>query len=144
MGQQQLLLIILGVIVVGIAVAVGITMFNDSAVSANRDAVTNDLVNLAARAQQYYRRPTALGGGNASFVNLTVAGGMKLLTKTTLASWTNGNGIYTIKTAGTGGASAEVDFQGQGTETGNDGTNKVTVVMQVWADSAKVDVSQTN
>ena len=47
MGQQQLLLIILGVIVVGIAVAVGITMFSDSAISANRDAVTNDLtVNL--------------------------------------------------------------------------------------------------
>ena len=62
MGQQQLLLIILGVIVVGIAVAVGITMFQDNAISANRDAVTNDLVNLAARAQQYYRRPTALGG----------------------------------------------------------------------------------
>ena len=44
MGQQQLLLIILGVIVVGIAVAVGITMFSDSAVNANRDAMVNDLV----------------------------------------------------------------------------------------------------
>ena len=49
MGQQQLLLIILGVIIVGIAVAVGITMFQDNAISANRDAVTNDLVQLAAK-----------------------------------------------------------------------------------------------
>ncbi len=57
MGQQQLLLIILGVIVVGIAVAVGITMFQDNAVSANRDAVVERMVNLSARAQQYYRRP---------------------------------------------------------------------------------------
>ena len=80
MGQQQLLLIILGVIVVGIAVAVGITMFNDSATSANRDAVTNDLINLASRAQQYYRRPTALGGGGGSFAGLS--GNIKLLTKT--------------------------------------------------------------
>jgi Tfp pilus assembly protein PilE len=144
MGQQQLLLIILGVIVVGIAVAVGITMFNDSAVSANRDAVINDLVNLASRAQQYYRRPTALGGGNASYVNLTTAGGMKLLTKTSTSSWTNGNGTYTIATAGTGGSTAEVDFQGLGTSTGNDGTNPVKVIMQVWADSAKVNVALTN
>ena len=36
MGQQQLLLIILGVIIVGIAVAVGITMFQDNAVDQNR------------------------------------------------------------------------------------------------------------
>jgi hypothetical protein len=144
MGQQQLLLIILGVIVVGLAVVVGITIFNDSAMSANRDAVTNDLLILASRAQQYYRRPIVLAGGNASFVNLTVAGGMKLLMKTTGSSWTNANGTYTISTAGTGGTTAEVDFQGVGKETGNDGTNKVTVIMKVWADSAKVDQSQTN
>jgi hypothetical protein len=67
MGQQQLLLIILGVIVVGIAVAVGITMFSDSAINANRDAMVNDLVNLASRAQQFYRRPSSLGGGGNSF-----------------------------------------------------------------------------
>ena len=93
MGQQQLLLIILGVIVVGIAVAVGITMFNDSATSANRDAVTNDLVNLASRAQQYYRRPTALGGGGGSFTGLTI----KHLTKTNGSSMINGNGEYTVQ-----------------------------------------------
>jgi len=140
MGQQQLLLIILGVIVVGIAVAVGITMFNDSAVSANRDAVTNDLVNLASRAQQYYRRPTALGGGGGSFINLTAGSGMKLITKTSGASMTNGNGTYTIVNNG----ASTVQFLGTGTETGNDGTNKVKVVMNVWADSAKVDPASTN
>ena len=99
MGQQQLLLIILGVIVVGIAVAVGITMFNDSAVSANRDAVTNDLMNFASRAQQYYRRPTALGGGGGSFANLSAGSGMKLITKTSASSMSNGNGAYTIVSA---------------------------------------------
>ena len=83
MGQQQLLLIILGVIVVGIAVAVGVTMFNDSAVSANRDAVTNDLINFASRAQQYYRRPKALGGGGGSFVGIL---GMQQLTKTNVTT----------------------------------------------------------
>ncbi len=98
MGQQQLLLIILGVIIVGIAVAVGITMFQDNAINANRDAISNDLVNLAARAQQYYRRPQGLGGGGNSFVGLSAdPAGLKLLTNNA----TNDNGTYSIKTAGT-------------------------------------------
>jgi hypothetical protein len=136
MGQQQLLLIILGVIVVGIAVAVGITMFNDSAVSANRDAVVNDLVNLASRAQQFYRRPVALGGGGSSFASLDGTNGMKLLTRTSTSLMINGNGTYRISTAGT---QTFVELEGIGNETGNDGTSKVKVTMGVWADSAKVD-----
>jgi len=121
MGQQQLLLIILGVIVVGIAVAVGITMFSDNAVNANRDAVSNDLVNLAARAQQYYRRPTALGGGGNSFVGLTAdAAGLSKLTN--MPGGANANGTYSITTAGTAN---QVTVQGVGTETAPDG-NKVT------------------
>jgi hypothetical protein len=124
MGQQQLLLIILGVIVVGIAVAVGITMFTDNAVSANRDAVTNDLVNLAARAQQFYRRPTALGGGGNSFVGLTAddAGLRKLTNRAS-----NANGTYAIVTAGT---LTGCVIEGVGTEM-VDGTDYVTMRIQV-------------
>jgi Tfp pilus assembly protein PilE len=112
MGQQQLLLIILGVIVVGIAVAVGISMFADAATSANRDGVSNDLVNLAARAQQYFRRPKSLGGGGNSFVGLTAdAAGLAKLTN--MASGKNANGTYTIQSAGTAN---QVTIQGVGTE----------------------------
>jgi Tfp pilus assembly protein PilE len=137
MGQQQLLLIILGVIVVGIAVAVGVTMFNDSAVSANRDAVTNDLINFASRAQQYYRRPKALGGGGGSFVGIL---GMQQLTKTNVATYSNGNGTY----GATAGTATTVQITGTGTETGNDGILPVSVQMDVWADSAKVVVATIN
>lgn len=130
MGQQQLLLIILGVIVVGIAVAVGITMFTDNAISANRDAVTNDLVNLAARAQQFYRRPTALGGGGNSFVGLTAdAAGLRKLTNREQ----NANGTYSITTAGT---ATGVVLQGVGTEV-VDGTNNVT--MEIHVSNTKSD-----
>lgn len=124
MGQQQLLLIILGVIVVGIAVAVGITMFSDSAISANRDAVSNDLVNLAARAQQYYRRPAALGGGGNSFAGLTAdAAGLAKLTN----RGANANGVYTISAAGT---ATSVEIRGVGTE---DVTAGVKVEMKILA-----------
>ncbi len=128
MGQQQLLLIILGVIVVGIAVAVGITMFQDNAVSANRDAVTNDLVNLASRAQQYYRRPLALGGGGNSFTGVTLA---KLTSKSS-----NANGVYALGTVN----STDVTITGTGTEKGTNGSS-ILVTMKVMSDSTYVTQS---
>ncbi len=73
MGQQQLLLIVLGVIIVGIAIAVGISMFKSSAVDANRSAIAGDLANLASKAQRYYRTPIELGGGGQSFANFALS-----------------------------------------------------------------------
>jgi Tfp pilus assembly protein PilE len=112
MGQQQLLLIILGVIIVGIAVAVGITMFQDNAVNANRDAVSNDLINLAARAQQFYRRPVGLGGGGSAFTALGTD-----ITKLT-NNPTNDNGTYAI----TSGAAQTITITGTGTSKGTNGS----------------------
>jgi Tfp pilus assembly protein PilE len=102
MGQQQLLLIILGVIIVGIAVAVGITVFDDAMVTNNRDAVQNDLVALSVYAREYYNKPMIAGGGGHSFVGLTAdaAGQLKIAP---IDSWSNENGTYTISTAGDAG-----------------------------------------
>lgn len=68
MGQQQLLLIILGVIIVGVAIAVGLSMFTAQSVGANRDAIVGDLIDLAAGAYQFRIRPWTMGGGNGSYV----------------------------------------------------------------------------
>lgn len=67
MGQQQLLLIVLGVIIVGIAVVVGINLFNANAEEAAKDGVVSDCTNLGAMAQQYYKKPTSMGGGGNTF-----------------------------------------------------------------------------
>ncbi|MCB2204179.1 hypothetical protein KQI65_05470 [bacterium] len=72
MGTQQLLLIVLGVIIVGIAVVVGINIFGTNAEQANKDAITQDCLRLAAAAQGFYRKPTMLGGGNNSFVGIEI------------------------------------------------------------------------
>jgi len=118
MGQQQLLLIILGVIIVGIAVAVGITMFQDNAVDQNRSAVIADLTTLSAKAQQYYAKPVSLGGGGTSFVGLTAdATGIGILASPAFTS--NANGTYTVKTAGTATA---VVLHGVGKTALSDGT----------------------
>ncbi len=67
MGQQQLLLIVLGVIIVGIAVVVGINLFNANAEEAAKDGVVSDCTNLGAMAQQYYKKPVSMGGGGNTF-----------------------------------------------------------------------------
>ena len=72
MGQQQLLLIVLGAIVVGIMIFVGATMFDAHATQSNKDAVTSSLQNIAADSYQYKLRPKAFGGGNPSYMGYTV------------------------------------------------------------------------
>lgn len=136
MGQQQLLLIVLGVIIVGLAIATAVTLMNSQATASNRDAVTNDLMNLSTRAQQYFRRPKMLGGGGHSFGGLTMR---KITPKPT-----NPNGTYSLSPDPVTGTPAFVTLTGVGVEIGNDGSTPVTVVMTVWADSAKMDMAHTN
>jgi hypothetical protein len=62
MGQTQLLLVILGVLLVGVAIFVGIGMFQHNAVDDVRNAVMTDLNNYAARALAYYANRQPKGG----------------------------------------------------------------------------------
>ncbi len=119
MGQQQLLLIVLGVIIVGIAVVVGINIFTASSSQANRDAVIADLTNLTSLAHQHYRKPTALGGGGTEFTGWTVPASLD----------TTGNGVYTATVA-----AQTVTIVGVGNEKGNDGTSAVQVTMVISPD----------
>ena len=83
MGQQQLLLIVLGVIIVGIAVVVGINLFNANAEESNKDGIVSDATNLGAMAQQFYKKPLSMGGGSNTFTGWVIP--------TNLASTANGS-----------------------------------------------------
>lgn len=96
MGSQQLLLIVLGVIIVGIAVVVGISIFGSNADQANKDAVTQDLLRMASQAQGYYRKPTMLGGGGNSFSGLELN---DLGFSGTGSTATNANATYAVSSA---------------------------------------------
>ncbi len=67
MGQQQLLLIILVTIIIGVATVVAINTMGETTLSANLDAVRQDMAVLAVAAQAYYHKPVMLGGGGQSF-----------------------------------------------------------------------------
>jgi hypothetical protein len=87
-GQQQLLFILLGILVVGVAVFVGINYFRANAIEAKRNNVTNELVNLASLAQQFFLKPSALGGGSRSFVGWSIPPSLVI----------TANGNYSIET----------------------------------------------
>ncbi len=127
MGQQQLLLIVLGVIIVGIAIVVGIQMFGSNASSSNTDAVISDLNNLAAKAQQYYVKPTAMGGGGNSFTGWTIPASDTV---------NNPNGSYTATVT-----ASQVLFKGVGNRPGTkDPAQSVTVWDTVKASSVSAYV----
>ncbi len=118
MGNQQILLIILGMIIVGVAVTVAIILVNENAVTANRDAIAADLLNLSVKAQQYYNTPSSMAGGGHTYIGLTAdAAGMLRLVSPAFSN--NGNGVYTIRTAGT---TSQVVIEGLGNVELSDGS----------------------
>ena len=98
MGQQQLLLVILVTIIVGIATVVAINTFGGAADSANLDAVRQDVASIAAGAQGFYIKPAMLGGGANDFTNITfntMAFAADSISADGLTA-INANGVYSI------------------------------------------------
>jgi hypothetical protein len=125
MMQQQLLLIILGIIVVGAAIAVGFVLMSDQSASTNRDNLGADLVALGAKVQSYYRKPASYGGGEHTFDGLTIG---KVIRDTA-----NANGSYGL--VGSPSDQGPVRFQATGKSTGNDRINPVKLEMIVYPDT---------
>jgi hypothetical protein len=119
MGQTQILFIVLAVIIVGIAVAVGITQFRSSAYEANKNAVAADLQSLSAQAELWYKKPASMGGGDRTFAGvpadstgITRIGG----------NFQNANGRYWVHAV----AQDQITLRGEGNEDGDgDGNNLV-------------------
>lgn len=67
MGQQQLLLVILVTILVGIAAVVAIDTMQEARSNSNETAVRQDILMILNDAQIYYQKPEMVGGGSNSF-----------------------------------------------------------------------------
>ena len=72
MGQQQLLLIILVTILVGIATVVAINVFTEAQEQSNQEAVILDMTSAVPDARAYFKKPVMLGGGGGSFENINL------------------------------------------------------------------------
>jgi len=81
MGQQQLLLLVLATVIVGLATVAGIQAFEQGSNRANQDALTQTAVKIASDMQAQAKKPSQFGGEGAD-------------------SWGNGDGSITLSEMG--------------------------------------------
>ena len=128
MGQKQLLLIAVGIIIVGLAVATGISLASAGAVEANRDNVSIHLATLAHLAQNHYERPKSFGGGGETFANFVIPENMK--------DTEYGTFEHTQQEHSTD----HIHFTGTGVEIGKNGTDPIQIEIRITKDQYKYKV----
>lgn len=148
MGQQQLLLVILVTILVGIATVVAINTFGTAADNANVDAVRTDALQIASAAQGYYMKPAMMGGGGQSFANIEfndIGFPANVISNGGLTA-VNENGTYVIGSRGTGSftltayPSGDPDYAGDASTANTAGGS---MVYTVEPDSAYISTAYT-
>ena len=126
MGQQQLLYISVGIIIVMLAIVAGLNIFSSQAVEANRNAVSIHLMVLANMAQKHYDSPKSFGGGGETFANFVIPEKMK---KTE-------DGTY--EHTQTGHSTDHIHFTGTGVAIGEDGKNPIQIEFRITEDDWEV------
>ncbi len=144
MGQQQLILLVLATVIVGLATVVGIQAFTENKAKSTQDAIVQDLVRMASDAQAWKQKPSPFGGqglktdgsayGKADFTNLANLGLIGYPVDGT-GVYRNLNGEFQITTAG--GASG-VAITGQNCEQGVRATVTVDGIQDVDIESEVV------
>ena len=76
MGQQQLLLILLGVIIVGAAIVLALSYMSAQSVQSNKDAMINDVNEIAAHAYQYRISTASMAGGAGKYTGYRIPIGL--------------------------------------------------------------------
>ncbi len=107
MGQQQLILLVLATVIVGIAIIIGIRAFTENSIKANSDAMVQDIVRVASDAQAWKQKPAPFGGqidGPAKAVTADFTGAtFTALGYTEVAGvYTNLNGTFQLAAGVTG------------------------------------------
>lgn len=65
MGQQQLLLLIFGVVIVGLAIVAGVDSFTEGRIKTQREAAMSEALRITSHIQDWKTRPLAFGGGGS-------------------------------------------------------------------------------
>ena len=87
MGTQQLLLLVLAMIVVGVAITLASQLFDSNSEYSTQDSIVSEIFNLGSLAQQYYNKPRELAGGSKSFIGWLVSASLD----------STANGSYTVE-----------------------------------------------
>jgi len=67
MGTQQFFFMVVSLVIVGLAIAVGVTMVSNSYTDRMSEILINKVHNIGIRANEYKKRPVSMGGGGGSY-----------------------------------------------------------------------------
>lgn len=120
MGQQQLLLLVLGMVIVGIAVVAGIEAFSEGKDKADRDAAISDAMRIISDVQAWKLKPVAFGGGaNGTAADFADVSLQSLgITPNDGANYKTLNGCYSL--AGTATKATVTVYNSSGCSAGNE------------------------
>lgn len=135
MFQQQSLLIVLGICVVGIAIAAGFISKQKDETAIERNALADELYSLAANAQDFYHRMAESSGGQGSFASLFEKhNGIKRL-KSFTSKRTVGE-FYLLDPVDP----LSIQIVGVGRVGGKNSSQPIKVMITVWPDHTLVSV----
>jgi hypothetical protein len=133
-GQQQILFLILGICIIGIALSVASIAVQSDASRDNRAVLTHDLHQIAIVAQAYCRRPLEQGGGDGSFIGVAEWPHVR---ESLGASYRKVHGEFFLKKMQ---PPTSIQLIAVGVEAGKNQSLPVRVALTVWADSTALDI----
>lgn len=125
MGSQQLLLIVVGIIVVGLMIYAGFNISRDYMENANRDQIISNLYDLGLNAQQYFKKELSQGGGGGTYTGWVIP--------TQLRNTQSGTFDEVVR-------EDRVDLSGDGNVIGRNGKTNVRVTARVNEDGIKITI----
>ncbi len=134
MGQQQILMLLLSISILGIAVSCGVIAIQGAVEPDCRELLVSELKELAIDARGYYQTPLEHDGGGGTFLGLEPGfSGIRQLS----AKPSTGAGDFYIAREGD---VSSVEIVALGTRRGRDNRLPIRVVATVYADSTAIRI----
>jgi hypothetical protein len=114
MGSNQFLLIALCFIVMGVAVRVGVNLFNANNIEQNRNSLINDIQSITINALVYRTKSANLAGGKGSYVGYTIPKKLSSNIDGTFTILITANQITVTATSGSGNGTIAAAFDQNG------------------------------
>ena len=139
MGYQQILMLVLGVIIIGISVVVGLDMFTNEMMRINRQSIISDMNIFAGVANAYYKSPPSIGGGDRIWdvdkLGLWFGFNYDAVNNTIV----NQNGTYFFSADGD-----VLIIIGTGTSIGNNGSTNVEAILSLTGQNCEIVTTINN
>ena len=126
MGTQQIMLVILSVVLIGISVLFAVIIFGNHAANTNRQLVVNELDFLASQAIRYWRTPVGMGGASND-IDESDQANLEFFLRWSGDSNSTESGTYSILA----NADGTIKITGIGTEIGRDRENPIEVLIHI-------------